>query len=117
MSNAKDEEIISGLKSFVDEYKIWIDEKKKKLTEENSLNDEQNKLLSKQLLACENDFNRLIRNINLLKNDSKAIAAFRIMNTAMFMQLHHSILKKSKEETLKTQLTEEYYKEVRTDYK
>jgi hypothetical protein len=53
----------------------------------------------------------------LLKKDSKAIAAFRMMNTAMFMQLHHSILKKNKDEILKTKLTEQYYKDVDADYK
>jgi len=117
LSNSSDEDVLDGLKEFVNEYKKWIDEKRIKLKGESGLHTNQVDLLSKQLLACENDYNRLIRNITLLKGDSKAIAAFRIMNTAMFMQLHHSILKKSKDDILKTKLTEQYYKDVDADYK
>lgn len=117
LSSISDEDVLEGLKEFVNEYKIWIDEKRNELKEESGLHTDQVDLLSKQLLACENDYNRLIRNITLLKGDSKAIAAFRMMNTAMFMQLHHSVLKKSKDEILKTKLTEEYYKDVDADYK
>ncbi len=117
LSSSSDEDVLDGLKEFVNEYKIWIDEKRIKLNEETTLNKDQFKLLCKQLLSCENDYDRLIRNINLLKKDLKAIAAFRMMNTAMFMQLHHSILKKNKDEILNTELTEQYYKDVNADYK
>jgi hypothetical protein len=117
LSNSSDEDVLKGLKEFVNEYKTWIDEKRNELKGESGLNTDQADLLSKQLLACQNDYNRLIRNISLLSRDSQAIAAFRMMNTAMFMQLHHSILKKNKDEILKTKLTEEYYKNVRADYK
>lgn len=117
LSSSSDEDVLDGLKEFVNEYKIWIDEKRNELKEESGLHTDQVDLLSKQLLACENDYNRLIRNITLLKGDFKAIAAFRMMNTAMFMQLHHSILKKNKDEILKTKLTEQYYKDVDADYK
>ena len=117
LSSASDGDVLDGLKEFVNEYKIWIDEKRNELKGESGLHADQIDLLSKQLLACENDYNRLIRNITLLKGDSKAIAAFRMMNTAMFMQLHHSILKKNKDEILKTELTEQYYKGVDADYK
>jgi hypothetical protein len=117
LSSSSDEDVIAGLKEFVNEYKKWIDEKRIELKEESGLHTDQVNLLSKQLLACENDYNRLIRNITLLKVDSKAIAAFRMMNTAMFMQLHHSILKKNKDEILKTKLTEQYYKDVDADYR
>jgi hypothetical protein len=117
LSNSSDEDVLAGLKEFVNEYKIWIDEKRIELKGESGLHTGQVDLLSKQLLACENDYKRLNRNIKLLKGDSKAIAAFRMMNTAMFMQLHHSILKKNKDEILKTELTEQYYKDVDADYK
>jgi hypothetical protein len=117
LSSSTDEDILEGLKEFVNEYKIWIDEKRIELRGESGLHTDQVDLLSKQLLACENDYKRLIRNITLLKGDSKAISAFRIMNTAMFMQLHHSILKKNKDEKLKTKLTEQFYKDVDADYK
>jgi hypothetical protein len=117
LSNSSDEDVLEGLIEFVNEYKIWIDEKRNELKGESGLNTDQADLLSKQLLACQNDYNRLIRNITLLSTDSQAIAAFRMMNTAMFMQLHHSILKKNKDEILNTELTEQYYKGVNADYK
>lgn len=113
LSSSSDENVLDGLKEFVNEYKIWIDEKRNELKGESGLHTDQLDLLSKQLLACENDFNRLIRNITLLKRDSNAIAAFRIMNTAMFMQLHHSILKKKKSTDLSKELSEDYYKNVK----
>jgi hypothetical protein len=125
LSDVSDEDVLNGLTEFVNDYKIWIDEKKNELIKQNELNESQINLLSKQLLACENDYNRLVRNISLLKRDSRAIAAFRMMNTAMFMQLHHSILKNRKSDDLKNELSESYYKNVRiydekgneTDYK
>lgn len=113
LSNSSDNDVLEGLKEFVNEYKIWIDEKRNELKGEAELDKKQIKLLSKQLLACENDYNRLIRNISLLKGDSKAIAAFRMMNTAMFMQLHHSVLKKKRSDDLKKELSEHYYKQVK----
>ena len=113
LSSSSDEDVLDGLKEFVNEYIKWIDEKRNELKKESGLNTDQEELLSKQLLACKNDYNRLIRNITLLKRDSKAIAAFRMMNTAMFMQLHHSILKKKKSDDLKKELSEDYYKNVK----
>jgi hypothetical protein len=113
LSSTSDEDVLEGLKDFVNEYKTWIDEKRKELKEEPGLQSDQVDLLFKQLLACENDYNRLIRNIKLLKVDLKAIAAFRMMNTAMFMQLHHSILKKKKSTDLSEKLSEDYYKNVK----
>lgn len=113
LSDTKDSEILDSLSVFIKQYKVWIDEKKMLLKKDIFLNDNQTSLLSKQLLACENDFNRLIRNIKLLKLDSKAMAAFRIMNTAMYMQLHHSILKKERSEELNNKLTEDYYKQTK----
>ncbi|AYN03599.1 helicase-related protein [Flavobacterium sp. 140616W15] len=111
LSETKDNEILDGLNDFIDEYKAWIDEKKNELSQDNSLKIDQIELLSKQMLSCENDVKRLKRNISLLKSDSKAMAAFRTMNTALFMQLHHSILKKEKNIDLSHQITEEYYKD------
>jgi hypothetical protein len=100
LSNVDDNYIINGLKLFIEAYgdetkESWIKDKEAELNEDENLDDESRKLLSKQLKACTNDFYRLMRNISLLANNQEAMAAFRTMNTAMFMQLHHSI--KSKE--------------------
>lgn len=108
LSDVKDDVVLGGLKDFVNEYKIWIEEKKIDLQKDNLLKSEERELLNKQLLACNKDQTRLVRNITLLSKDSKAMAAFRLMNTAMFMQLHHSI---SKPFNLDSN-TEEFYKNV-----
>ena len=76
-------------------------------------------LLNKQLEACRNDYNRLKRNITLLATNSEAIAAFRTMNTAMFMQLHHSIkTDKGNKLFIPESNDETYYKNVpNSEYK
>ena len=97
LSDMEDEDLIVGLNSFIDAYGFeegvfdsWIKDKQEELNNE-PIDDESRVLLNKQLLACRNDYKRLKRNITLLGRDSSAMAAFRTMNTAMFMQLHHSI--------------------------
>jgi hypothetical protein len=117
LSNLTDENILNGLIEFVNEYKSWIDEKRNQIINNTEFDLKQTNLLKKQLLSCENDYKRLIRNIQLLEKNPKALSAFRLMNTAMFMQLHHSILKKNNKDVLKSELNEEYYKNVEADYK
>lgn len=92
LSKKGNSEIIEGLNSFVDSYgNEWLKDKKNELENESLLNKNSKELLTNQLKACENDYIRLKRNVNLLESTPKAIAAFRTMNSAMFMQLHHSI--------------------------
>jgi len=96
LSNVTDHEIIGGLNLFIDAYgdetiDSWVNDKQSDLDEEIGLSKASKELLNKQLKACRNDYNRLKRNITLLAKNPEAIAAFRTMNTAMFMQLHHSI--------------------------
>lgn len=90
LSDTKDEEILISLKEFINGYELWITEKEVEINNENGLARKEKVLLTKQLKACRNDYLRLKRNIDLLKRDPRAMAAFRIMNTAMFMQLHHT---------------------------
>lgn len=130
LSDTTDSEIIADLNLFIDAYgneadNSWIKDKQKELDEED-LDDKSKKLLNKQLGACRNDFKRLKRNITLLEKNTDALAAFRTMNTAMFMQLHHSI-KTDKGKNLFVPETndEKYYSDVKildkdnaeTDYK
>lgn len=89
LSSLRDEEIILRLNGFISEYNKWINEKKLELASEN-INKNALEILHRQLNACENDAKRLFRNIKLLEGNRKAMTAFRLMNTAMFMQLHHS---------------------------
>jgi hypothetical protein len=88
-SEKSDDEILIELNQFVSQYGIWIDEKSSEL---DSLRDIQHKgILHKQLKGCNKDFLRLRRNIKLLREDPVGRTAFRLMNSVMFMQLHHSI--------------------------
>lgn len=100
LSDSTNADVIIGLNSFIDAYGdeediSWIKDKREALDTE-SLDDKSKDLLNKQLEACRNDYKRLKRNITLLENNDEALAAFRTMNTAMFMQLHHSIKSKGK---------------------
>lgn len=116
VGKVSDEEVLNGLDKFVDAYggaNGWIEEKQSEVAKnDENLDDKSLILLSKQLKACENDFNRLKRNIELLRKNKKALVAFRTMNTAMFMQLHHSLnIKKSKIYIPKSN-SDEYYKNL-----
>ncbi|MDC0178031.1 helicase C-terminal domain-containing protein [Polaribacter sp.] len=115
LSNVDDKKIIEGLNLFIDAYgdetrDSWINDKQSDLNDEKDLPEASKELLNKQLKSCRNDYNRLKRNITLLANNLEAIAAFRTMNTAMFMQLHHSIeTKKNKPFVPNKSNSEEYY--------
>jgi hypothetical protein len=89
LSGMRDEVIIQLLKELVADYDLWIDERIDEKDKEEFDASEEELLLTKQLAACRNDSKRLLRNIHLLEDDKKAMAAFRTMNTAMFMQLVH----------------------------
>ena len=117
LSNNSDKFVINTLEKFVDAYKSWIELKREELAIEKNNNVELNDtILTRELNACEKDYKRLKRNISLLEKDSDAMAAFRAMNTAMFMQLHHSIKTKEakKKKTVFTpdSNNEEYYKNI-----
>ncbi len=88
-SEASNEEVIKGLRSFVDAYGTWIGEKRKIYG-----NDEELKLIAEQELnKCETDFQRMKKNIKSFfdgNNNTENINAFRLMNAAMFIQLWHS---------------------------
>ena len=108
LSSINDEDIASRLNIFVEDYQRWIVDKTKEL-----INDPNKDMLLNQLKACEVDYNRLKRNVGLLKSNSAAMAAFRLMNTAMFMQLHNSILKKENSSDLENKkLDENYYASI-----
>lgn len=117
LSDVDDKAVINTLNNFVDAYKVWIDKKRADLIEERENNTELNsELLTTELNACKKDYRRLKRNIGLLEKDPNAMTAFRTMNTAMFMQLHHSIETKKAKKTNTTfdpdNNEESFYKEI-----
>lgn len=95
LTRRTNEDVLNDLSQIVSTYSNWISGKQAELQHEVIVNGKET--LVKQLKACKNDRDRLKRNIELLRSDAKGLAAFRTMNTAMFMQLHHgSLIKESK---------------------
>jgi hypothetical protein len=90
LSDLDNQLLLAELKAFVDNYEEWIREKAAELNAV-GLDAEASDVLHRQLKSCEADYMRMVRNIRLMNRDSAAMAAYRTMNTAMFMQLHHSI--------------------------
>jgi len=82
-SESSNGDILEELKSFVDSYKTWIDNKK-----EFHKNAPEQKLIKQELEKCREDYKRMSKNIQFLEDDDKMLV-FRLMNSAMFMQLLH----------------------------
>lgn len=84
-SDAKNEEVISGLNTFVDAYGDWIKDKRKQV------NDQEKNIANQELKKCSLDYQRMKENINTLLSNEINIESFRLMNSAMFMQIWHSV--------------------------
>lgn len=96
LTKRTNDQILTDLSEIITAYRDWISSKWKELKDDGDVKHGK-AVLEKQLKACEQDRDRLFRNIELLRTDQKALAAFRVMNTSMFMQLHHSsMVKKAK---------------------
>lgn len=87
-SDASNEEVIIQLYDFVNTYRQWIEDLKTKTKNESP----ENKPFADQNIAqCESDFKRMVSNIKLLSEGQPTnIDSFRLMNSAMFIQLWHS---------------------------
>lgn len=105
-SNATNEEIISGLLDFIDSYGRWI----------NDLDTNGNPIAEKNKSNCEHDYSRIRNNINDFLNDPDRMLSFRLMNSAMFMQLWHNA-PANKEQIIRDQpnLTNEFYRDYADD--
>jgi hypothetical protein len=98
-SNASSEEILSKLFSFIDAYGFWIENLRKRTNGD--------EFAMHNIFLCEQDYKRMRSNVELLlDNKPDNIEAFRLMNSAMFIQLWHS-KNYTKEET-----TKEFYKKA-----
>lgn len=84
LSDASDNDILLKLYEFVDAYGVWIENL------ENTC-DRASQFSIYNIGNCRKDYNRMRENIQLLLEDNqKNIKSFRLMNTAMFIQLWHS---------------------------
>lgn len=106
LSEESDNSIIEGLLLFASSYRDWVEE----------LNDsDYPEQVEKIRKGCLEDYNRIVSNIQLLKQPEN-MQCFRLMNTAMFMQLWHSRPenqdKFSSDNSGKREVPIRYYKEL-----
>lgn len=80
LSENENDRIVSGLLEFAESYHIWIKQ----------LNADSNQIGHENIARCEKDYERLKNNINEFLTDPVKMQIFRLMNTAMFIQLWHS---------------------------
>jgi len=95
-STAANEEVISGLVEFVDSYGKWIQNKR----EDSKYQGEFKGIATQELDKCADDYKRMKNNIvRLLEGEENVenLNSFRLMNSAMFMQLFHSEKVKNKD--------------------
>lgn len=86
-SDATDKEIISRLIDFVGKYQIWINKQRDVLQNDKG----ENKIGFENLNKCQLDCDRMFENIRLILDENPSnMISFRLMNTAMFIQLWHS---------------------------
>jgi hypothetical protein len=92
-SDASNDDIVIGLKEFVDSYGSWIELKRKDIKYQG----EYSGIANQELEKCVKDYKRMKENItNFLSGDKnkEKLDSFRLMNAAMFMQLWHSVMAK-----------------------
>ncbi|MFI3297930.1 MAG: helicase, partial [bacterium] len=82
-SSATNQEVISQLYGFVDTYNKWIEQLK--------VQSDRSQFADLNISLCEQDYHRMRSNIELLlEGNDQNIESFRMMNSAMFIQLWHS---------------------------
>lgn len=106
LSDNDDSKIVTGLLEFAESYHTWIKQ----------LNASDNKIGEGNIDKCKKDYERIKNNINEFLTDTDKMQIFRLMNTAMFMQLWHS--KSNNQEQVRNDqqdLSFEYYKDKALD--
>lgn len=84
LRNTSDADIRKELLSFIDSYGDWINSLESKITEG------EKPLAQNNISACRKDYLRMRTNVEKILDDKDHMFAFRLMNTAMYMQLWHN---------------------------
>lgn len=106
LSDASNQEIKSHLLDFIDSYGIWI----------KSLCIDGSAIAASNRDKCEKDYIRIRKNIEDFLSDDSRMQSFRLMNTAMFMQLwHNAATNKDQLQQDKAKLSFDYYKDKADD--
>lgn len=101
-SDASNDEIVNKLLSFIDAYGSWIENLRERT--------DGDKFAIQNISLCEQDYKRMRSNIQLLLDKKPSnIESFRLMNSAMFIQLWHS------KNSTREKTTKEFYKNA-SDY-
>ena len=83
----KEEPDLTSVDSLYEGYKLWLATKKNEIT---SLEETHQETATKHIVAAEIWLNRIKEGINLIKTNSQANNAFRLMNFAMLIQFNRS---------------------------
>ena len=81
-------EVIEGLRTFVTEYKEWIDELSKETFSDEALK----KTADLHIRNCFISYERMMAGIGILESDVLAWDSFRLANRAMYMQRIHLLI-------------------------
>ena len=82
------DEVLSGLRVFVSEYKDWINE----LTQQTFEDEAMRKTAELHIKNCQTSYERMVGGIAHLESDNLAWDAFRLANRAMYMQRIHLLI-------------------------
>lgn len=86
-----DSEIIRALTELADDYEAWIEDQK---SVAGGLPSPLDKAAASNIANCEMCAHRIRKGIDILKKETDAMLAFRLMNKAMYVQQYHSRLKR-----------------------
>ena len=81
-------EVVEGLRTFVTEYKEWIDELSKETFSDEALK----KTADLHIRNCFISYERMMAGIGILESDVLAWDSFRLANRAMYMQRIHLLI-------------------------
>jgi len=105
-----DEDIQNALLTFVDTYGQWIDSLESKVSKE-----EDKPFAISNIEMCRKDYLRMKTNVQRILSDKDNMLAFRLMNTAMFMQLWHNNKKQSLNTDNLPDFNEDFYRDADED--
>lgn len=109
LKDTSDNDILSSLLAFIETYGEWINGLESKVSEEDKA------FARTNIEACRIDYLRMRSNVQQILSDGDNMLAFRLMNTAMFMQLWHNNKKKSLKADDLPEFDEEFYRDADED--
>lgn len=109
-SNVDDAVIRKGLETFVGKYQEWID----LLPDRDQENERYGRFAQYTKKQCQIDCDRMSENISLILSDDENLHIFRLMNSAMLMQMWHN---KDNYGQVQLPIIPDFYSDKGTTYK